>query len=219
MFWLYAKSDIRSVEALKGKKVGVSSIGSGPDSLLRDLLKKHGLEGGREVAILPMGAGTARFQALQASAVDAAMLSIPSNFMAAEAGFHELVSFIDQEWVELQGSVVSTEQVMANEPALVEKFIRASLKGFRFLRDQRAGTVGILARFMRVREDVAGKIYDVVRPGITQDVIVNEDLQRRATEHVVGRAGLKEAPRLEKIFDQSVTLRVQKELQTKGWKP
>jgi len=31
MFWLYAKSDIRSVDALKGKKVGVSSLGSGPD--------------------------------------------------------------------------------------------------------------------------------------------------------------------------------------------
>jgi NitT/TauT family transport system substrate-binding protein len=43
MFCSSRKSDIRSVEGLKGKKVGVSSLGSGPDSLLRDLLKKHGL--------------------------------------------------------------------------------------------------------------------------------------------------------------------------------
>ena len=219
MFWLYGKADIRSVEALKGKRVGVSSLGSGPDSLLRDLLKKHGMEGGRDVVILPMGAGTARFQALQAGAVDAAMLSIPSNFMAAEAGFRELVSFIDQEWVELQGSVVSTEQVIASEPALVEKFIRASLKGFRYFRDQRAGTIGILARFMRVREEMAAKIYDVVRPGITQDGIVSDELQRKSTEHVVGRAGLKEPPRLDRIFDQSVTLKIRQELQTKGWRP
>jgi len=32
--------------------VGVSSIGSGLDSLLRDFLKKHGLDGGRDVAIM-----------------------------------------------------------------------------------------------------------------------------------------------------------------------
>ena len=51
MFWLYSRSDIRSVESLKGKKVGVSSLGSGPDSLLREILKKHGLEGGRDVAM------------------------------------------------------------------------------------------------------------------------------------------------------------------------
>lgn len=65
-YWLYAKPDIRSVEDLKGKRVGVSSIGSGPDSLLRDLLKKHGLEGGRDVTIMAIGAGTARFVALKA---------------------------------------------------------------------------------------------------------------------------------------------------------
>jgi len=33
MYWLYARAEIRSVGDLKGKKVGVSSIGSGPDSL------------------------------------------------------------------------------------------------------------------------------------------------------------------------------------------
>lgn len=219
MFWLYAKSDIRSVEALKGKKVGVSSLGSGPDSLLRDLLKKHGLDGGRDVIILPMGAGTARFQALQAGSVDGAMLSIPSNFLAQESGYRELVSFIDQEWVELQGSVVSSEQVLSSEPLLVEKFLRASLKGFRYARDNRAGTVAILTRFMRIRDDMAAKIYDVIRPGLTQDGIVPEEMQRRSTEHVVGRAGLKEAPRLEKMFDNAALSKVRQELQAKGWKP
>src|SRR6478672_4861042 len=49
MFWLYARPELRSVESLKGRKVGVSSIGSGPDSLLRELLKKHGLDGTRDV--------------------------------------------------------------------------------------------------------------------------------------------------------------------------
>ena len=32
MYWLYARPEIRSVVELKGRKVGVSSIGSGPDS-------------------------------------------------------------------------------------------------------------------------------------------------------------------------------------------
>jgi ABC-type nitrate/sulfonate/bicarbonate transport system substrate-binding protein len=49
------------VAGLKGKKVGVSSLGSGPDSLLREILKKNRLEGAREVAIMPVGSGTARF--------------------------------------------------------------------------------------------------------------------------------------------------------------
>src|SRR6516225_2244147 len=57
MFWLYSRPELRSVESLKGRKIGVSSIGSGPDSLLRDLLKKHGLDGTRDVVVLPVGGG------------------------------------------------------------------------------------------------------------------------------------------------------------------
>jgi NitT/TauT family transport system substrate-binding protein len=219
MFWLYARPDLRTVESLKGKKVGVSSLGSGPDSLLRELLKKRGLEGGRDVAILAVGSGTARFFALQAGSVDAAMLSIPANLMAQEAGFRELVSFIEQEWIELQGTVNVTEQLWASDPGLVEKFVRATLKGFIHFRDQRARTLEILARFLRIKEDAVTKIYDLMRPSLTQDGIVSEEIQRKSLEHVVDRAGLKEPPRLDRIFDYSVAVKVRQELRAQGWKP
>jgi NitT/TauT family transport system substrate-binding protein len=219
MFWLYSRPDLPTVESLKGKKVGVSSLGSGPDSLLRELLKKRGLEGGRDVAILAVGSGTARFFALQAGSVDAAMLSIPANLMAQEAGFRELVSFIEQEWIELQGTVNVTDQLLASDPGLVEKFIRATLKGFIHFREQRARTIEILARFLRTKEDAVTKIYDLMRPSLTQDGIVSEEIQRKSLEHVIDRAGLKEPPRLDKIFDYSVVVKVRQELRAQGWKP
>jgi NitT/TauT family transport system substrate-binding protein len=219
MFWLYSRSDIRSVENLKGKKVGVSSLGSGPDSLLREILKKHGLDGGRDVAIMPVGSGTARFFALQAGTVDAAMLSIPANLMAQDAGFRELVSFIDQEWIELQGTINVTDQLLASDPTLVEKFIRATLKGFIHFRDLRSQTIGILIRFLRVKEDAAAKIYELMRPSLTQDGIVSEEIQRKSLEHVIDRVGLKEPPRLDKIFDYSMAVKARNELRAKGWRP
>jgi sulfonate transport system substrate-binding protein len=219
MFWLYSRSDIRSVENLKGKKVGVSSLGSGPDSLLREILKKHGLDGGRDVAIMPVGSGTARFFALQAGTVEAAMLSIPANLMAQDAGFRELVSFIDQEWIELQGTINVTDQLLASDPTLVEKFIRATLKGFIHFRDLRSQTIGILIRFLRVKEDAAAKIYELMRPSLTQDGIVSEEIQRKSLEHVIDRVGIKEPPRLDKIFDYSMAVKVRTELRAKGWRP
>ncbi|MGH7872508.1 MAG: ABC transporter substrate-binding protein [Candidatus Binatia bacterium] len=219
MFWLYARPDVRTVESLKGKKVGVSSLGSGPDSLLRELLKTRGLEGGRDVAILAVGSGTARYFALQAGSVDAAMLSIPANLMAQDAGFRELVSFIEQEWIELQGTVNVTDQLLASDPGLVEKFVRATLKGFIHFRDQRTRTIEILTRFLRTKEDATTKIYELMRPSLTQDGIVSEEIQRKSLEHVVDRAGLKEPPRLDKIFDYSMAVKVRQELRAQGWKP
>ena len=219
MFWLYARPEIRSVEMLKGKKVGVSGIGSGPDSLLREILKKHGLDGGRDVVVLPVGSGTGRYFALQAGSVDAAMLSVPANLLAQDAGFRELVSFLNEEWIELQGTVNVTEQLMASDPALVEKFIRATLKGFIHFRDLRSPTITILTRFLKTKEETAARIYDLMRPSLTQDGIVSDEIQRRSLEHVVDRAGLKDAPRLDKIFDYSVAMKVRNELRGKGWRP
>ena len=219
MFWLYARPEIRAVENLKGKKVGVSGIGSGPDSLLREILKKHGLDGVRDVIVLSVGSGTGRFFALQAGSVDAAMLSVPANLLAQDAGYRELVSFIDQEWIELQGTVNVTDQLLASDPALVEKFLRATLRGFIHFRDLRVQSITNLARFLSIKKDAVARIYDLMRPSLTQDGIVSEEIQRKSLEHIVDRAGLKEPPRLERIFDYSVTAKVRNELRVKGWKP
>jgi ABC-type nitrate/sulfonate/bicarbonate transport system substrate-binding protein len=169
--------------------------------------------------ILPVGSGTARFYALQAGSVDAAMLSIPAIFMAQEAGYRELVSFVDQDIVELQGSILAPAQLLESEPALAEKFVRGSVKGFIFFRENRAATIQILTRFLRLKEDMVGKIYDRFKPGMTPDGTINEALQRKSIEHIVGRVGVKEPPPLDKIFDFSLTRKLNEELRAKGWRP
>ncbi len=219
MFWLYSKPEIKTVADLKGKKIGVSSLGSGPDSIVRDILKKHGLDGGRDAVILPVGSGTARFLALKAGTVDAAMLSIPANFMAQDAGYRELVSLVDQDLVELQGSILAPTSILENEPALAEKFVRGSIKGFLTFRDSRATAAHILSKFLRLKEDMVGRIYDRFRPGLTPDGTINEATQRKALEHVIERSGLKEPPPLSKMYDFSLARKINEELKAKGWRP
>jgi len=220
MFWLYAKPDIRDVKGLKGRRVGVSGIGSGPDSLLREILRRNGLEGGRDVAILSLGVMPTIYSGLHSGIVDAAMLSPPFIFKADEAGFRELVSFINQDLVELQGSILVREALLQSDPALVEKFIRATTKGFLHIKESRSGTIPMLARYLQVKEDLAAKAYDqVVRPAMTQDGTITQEMQRKAVEHVLRRMDLKEAPPLNRIFDFSITRKVIAELQAKGWKP
>jgi NitT/TauT family transport system substrate-binding protein len=145
MFWLFGRSEIRSVKELKGKKVGVSGIGSGPDSLVREILRRNGLEGGRDVTILSLGVMPTIYGGLQSGVVDAAMLSPPFTFRAEENGFRELIAFTKQDLVELQGSILVRETFLQTDPATVEKFIRATYKGFLYVKQNRGGTIPILA--------------------------------------------------------------------------
>jgi len=220
MFWLFSKGEIRDVKSLKGKRVGVSGIGSGPDSLLREILRLSGLDPNRDVAILSLGVMPTIYSGLQSGVVDAAMLAPPVTFKAEEAGFRELVSFPKQDLVELQGSILVRDVTLQTEPLQMERFVRGTYKGFLHLKDNRPATLPFVARYLQVSEAQAAKAYDqVVRPALTQDGTLSQDLQAKAVEHVLKRLDLKEAPPLAKIFDFSLARKVMSDLQAKGWKP
>ena len=216
-FSLYAKPEIRSVRDLKDKTIGISSFGSGPDSLLRDFLNDQGFDAGRDATILAVGSGTERFIALKTGAVDAAMLSPSANIMAEEAGFRELVSFVKQDnYVYLQGGIITRNSLLKSEPALVEKFIRGSVKALLYVQANRAETVNVLSRTLKIKHDIGARIYDAIRPGITQDGTVTEEQQRKSLAPFLERTGSKNLPPLKRIFDFSITRKVLAQLKTKG---
>jgi NitT/TauT family transport system substrate-binding protein len=220
MFWLYAKPEIRDVKGLKGRRIGVSGIGSGPDSLLREILRQNGLDANRDVAVLSLGVMPTIYAGLQSGTVDAAMLSPPVTFKADEAGFRELVSFPKQDLVELQGSILVRDATLQSDPVQMERFLRGTYKGFLHIKENRTGTIPIVARYLQVNEKVAANAYDrVIKPAMTQDGTLSQEMQAKAVEHVLKRLDLKEAPPLGKIFDFSLTRKVITELHSKGWKP
>ena len=218
LFWLYSRPDISEVKDLKGKKVGVSSIGSGPDSMLRDLLRTHGLQGGKDVAILAVGVDSSRYASLANNVTDAVVLSTPYNFAAQDAGFRELVSFVKHDWVELQGCIVTREAVLKTDSALIEKFTAATLKGLLNVRSNRAASLPIVSSMMKVKPDLAGRIYDLAVPAMTNYGALSEDVQKKAIEHVVKQMNLKEQPDLKKIYDFAPLEKVHRQLEAQGWK-
>ena len=71
----------------------------------------------------------------------------------------------------------------------------------------------------KIKEEVAAQGFNEMRPALTEDGTINQDEQRKSIDYLVNPATLKEAPRLDKIYDFSITRRVYHELQSRGWKP
>ncbi len=161
-----------------------------------------------------------RFIALKTEAVDAAMLSPTAYIMAEEAGFRELVSFIKQgDQIYLQGGIITRNDLLKSHPALVEKFIRGSLKALLYVQTNRPQTISIMARLLKIKHDIASRIYDEIRPGIAPDGTVNEEQQRKSLTPFVGRTGSKDLPPLQRIFDFSITRKVHADLKAERWLP
>jgi NitT/TauT family transport system substrate-binding protein len=217
--WLYAKPEIADIKALKGKKIANSSIGSPADIMVKRVLRSHGLEAGQNLTIIYIGVLATRYAALASGVVDATPLTVPWNLKADEAGFRELVNFTKQDLVEMTGTILVPDALSRSDPVLIEKFIRGTLKGLMYARDNRAGTIRVLANKFKIKEDMAGKIYDSSRPAMTVDGTVTKDAERRIVEEELGRLGIKEAPPLDRVFNFLPVRKIRAELDAAGWKP
>ena len=218
MFWLYSRPQIRSVKELHNKKIAVSSLGAAGDSALRELIKKSGMDENRDVAVLAIGTTATRLGALSTGVVDAAMMTFPHNITAAEAGFRELVSFIASDIIQLQGAIVTREALLNTQPDVVEKFLRATIKGIIYYSTNRSGAIQILARDVKTQESLAAKIYDLVKPALTPESILNDDLQKRVMTPLWERVA-KRDPSTARFFDFALARKINGELKAEGWKP
>ncbi len=100
----------------------------------------------------------------------------------------------------------------------MEKMIRGTLKGLLYIRQNRAGTIPILARLMKIQEEMAAKIYDLVLPGLTADGTLNPELQKKVLEFVFKVQGIKEPSVSEKIYDSGPVRKIRADLEAKKWK-
>ena len=219
LFLVYAKPEIRDISQLKGKKVGVPALGTAGHSMLVDVLRKQGQDPGRDITMVGLGLTATLLQALIGGVVDAAILSPPFAFMAEDAGYRELISFLDEDIIFPGGGIGAHDSFLRNNSALMEQFTRASLKGHLYARTNKAGTIPIIARQMGMKESYAAKYFDLMRRATTAEGSIDPNEQRKALDPALRLRGDKEAPPLERVYDFSKVRAIGAELRASNWQP
>jgi len=217
MHWLYARPEIDDLKKLKGKKIGVSAVGASLYFLILEMLKRHGLDGANEVTLVGSGTTANRYAALQSGIIDATNLTPPYNFRAQESGLRELVAFVKEDYLlDLAGTIVMREDL---NPILLEKCLRSMFKGLLHIRQRRASTVPILAKLMKIEENLADKVYTMVLPGLTADGSLDAEIQKKVLDFVVKIQGIKEPVSAERVFDFLPLRKICNDLAMNKWRP
>ena len=128
-FYIMALPEIQSIEDLRGKPVGVTRFGSSTDFTMRYVLRKYGLEPGRDVTMIQTGDLFAAAAMLRTRAIVAAPFSSPTNLRAQEAGARVLLNmgkagvyFPHDAWMARRSFIGANED-------LVRRFLRAYSEG------------------------------------------------------------------------------------------
>ncbi|MBM4263274.1 MAG: ABC transporter substrate-binding protein [Deltaproteobacteria bacterium] len=165
---LVAKPNFKKITDFKGKKIGLSGLGSAPHTILREALAQAGMNPERDVITLAIGGSGDRLAALAAGIVDGTPLDVAYLEKAEKLGLVPMLYFGDVVHTRLGGFGVSMDKIRKN-PTQIVRAIRSTLKGIRFVRNNKPETLAIMRDYLNVSAGAALKIYDYSMVSLNPD--------------------------------------------------
>lgn len=161
-FSLMVRPEIRQIEELKGKRIGISRFGSATDFALLYSEEKWPIKRGRDFAVMQMGGMPEMMAALKSQGLDAATLNPEFTILARREGFKELVD-MSALGLHFPTSAIGTTRafIRKNENA-VRKFVRAFVEGIHYGKTQRGFAIEVFKKYFKNNDLVhLNDIYDL----------------------------------------------------------
>ncbi|HYA28015.1 MAG TPA: ABC transporter substrate-binding protein [Acidobacteriota bacterium] len=175
-FDLVARPEIRSLNDLRGKSVGISRYGASTEYAVRFGLKANNVDPDKDVKLLAIGGGTdeARISALEAGVVSAAVLQVPANLIAHKLGQKTLLPLGDYMETLFAGLGAGQKKLQSNREE-AKQVVRAILKSLDFMTRNPRETKAIIQKNLRGMESSAVEyIYDLVVKHATRNGIASK---------------------------------------------
>ena len=168
---LIARPNIKKLTDLKDKIVAVSTYGSIPHVMIREALASAGMNPEKDITVLALGGSGDRLGALAAGIVDATPLDVAYIQRTEKLGFTNLLYLGDAVNLRLGGFAVNTDKIQRN-PEQISRVIRATLKGVRFLKNNKQETLAIMRDYLKISGDYVEKIYQFAMRSLNEDGLV-----------------------------------------------
>ena len=159
---LMVRPEIKRPEDLKGKKIGVSSLGSLTDFLVRSIAKKKGLNPDRDITLVTTGGSdTERVMALKAGAVEATAVSHPGYGLARKMGYSMLwdsAKELNYPWME----ITTRRAAIKNDRELITNYMKAHLEGIALFKTNRDFGIKVIKKYLKTPDDdLVNESYDI----------------------------------------------------------
>jgi ABC-type nitrate/sulfonate/bicarbonate transport system substrate-binding protein len=151
-FYVMAAPEIRTVNDLRGKTVGVSRFGAATDFGMRIFLAKHGLEAHKDVTFIQIGGMPEIATALGKKIIAAAPMSYPMVYVAEQGGAKVLANLAKDEIPFVHLTLTTTKRFLKEKRPQVKAFLRAYGKAVHFLYTRQAESLAIFAKYTKIKD-------------------------------------------------------------------
>ena len=162
VFSLMTRADMKETKDLKGKRFGVTTLGSLSDFTLRTLLKRSGLDPSRDVVVRPMGGYPEILASMKSGLLDGGVFSPPSNIIAQTLGFRE---FIDAGSTGIEYASTcygTTRRFIRERRETVGQFIRSLTEAIHRFKTDKALSLKVIQQYTKTQNpEVLEETYRV----------------------------------------------------------
>jgi ABC-type nitrate/sulfonate/bicarbonate transport system substrate-binding protein len=212
---LIARPEFKSVRELKGKTIGINTYGSPLEVIGRLIVKHFGMDPDNEVKFLVTGMIESRFAAMSQGLTAATLGSAPLDFIGKKQGFVVLASAHELFNYPASG-LATTLKKIKEKPDEVKRVIKAGIKANRYISQNRAGTIQVIADWLKIDQEMATATYNSVSKAFNDDGSMPEDGLRLVIEEAKRTAKVNREISTNEVEDLSILREVQKELGVKG---
>jgi NitT/TauT family transport system substrate-binding protein len=157
-------NSVPNVDALRGRTVAVSNLGSLTDWAVSQVALSRGWKPG-DIKRVAVGDTPARIAALRAGNADAAVIDIATGFDLQERGQVKVLVNVGDVTKNFQNQIIyATDETIAKKPDAVRRFVKAWFETVSYARSHKAETVAFDQQALGVRASVAAKVYDELMP-------------------------------------------------------
>jgi NitT/TauT family transport system substrate-binding protein len=151
-FYIVAHKEITTPAQLKGKKLGVSTLGSSSDFSLRFGLSKLGIDPEKDVTILALGDSAIRVNALSTGTIQGGAYNLGETLFLKQQGHRQLLDTA-LTGVEYQHTAVATTRTILgrNRRALVN-YTRGIIEAMAWMKNNKQESLKIMSKYLRISD-------------------------------------------------------------------
>ena len=149
---IMVRPEIKTPADLKGKKVGVTRIGAVSHSVLLMMLKRWNMSP-NDVQVMQVGSSPNMLASLDRGGIDAAVLTIPSMFVAEDRGYKVLIDLADTDIYYLHTMIASTRSYIKGNRDKLIRYLKGYLEGIAYFKQNRKESLEVVKKKLRLSAD------------------------------------------------------------------
>jgi NitT/TauT family transport system substrate-binding protein len=166
---MYARPNISSVADLKGKKIGVTTLGALTALMAEYVVKQAGMDPKKDVTLLAVGGGPEALAAIASGQIDA-IVTAPEN---PSPGSKVLVDLTKIGYAFPQAGLVTTKSTAKKDPQLVQDMVQSFAESTQLFKTNRTLSEQVLAKTLKDTlkdSDQVTKNYEGTASALSTDV-------------------------------------------------